>query len=304
MNEIDNIRHLKRHEIDDAKWDATVGASPESRIYATTYWLDILHPGWEALVTEDCGAVMPLTGNKKFAIAYLSQPYFTQQLGFYSCMPIDENLIKRFINRARALFSFAEIFVNFPVDGITINYKNYVLPLNNTYSEIRKNYSKSLIQNSLKPLLKINLIYNKDLQIDVAIEQYKKLYQAKMKIAPSGYERLKLLANNLCKNGKCFTRQVYNDEGNLLAISLFFFDSRRIYNVVSSVTVAGRKLNANYFLYDELIKEFSEKKIILDYEGSNVPGIEMFYRKFGATPEPYYFLKWNDLKWPLKLFKK
>ena len=90
----------------------------------------------------------------------------------------------------------------------------------------------------------------------------------------------------------------------MLAISLFFFDSRRIYNVVSSVTVAGRKLNANYFLYDELIKEFSEKKIILDYEGSNVPGIEMFYRKFGATPEPYYFLKWNDLKWPLKLFKK
>jgi hypothetical protein len=52
-------------------------------LYAFSWWLDAVCPGWEALIEDDYRAVMPLTGNIKLGIHYLYQP-FTQQLGVSS----------------------------------------------------------------------------------------------------------------------------------------------------------------------------------------------------------------------------
>ncbi len=38
---------------------------------------------WDALVWNDYEAVMPLTWNRKYGIAYLYQPFLTAQLGVF-----------------------------------------------------------------------------------------------------------------------------------------------------------------------------------------------------------------------------
>jgi hypothetical protein len=65
----------------------------------------------------------------------------------------------------------------------------------------------------------------------------------------------------------------------------------------------GRVKRAHFFLLDKLIGEFAEKKILLDLEGSDVPGIAEFYQKFGSFNQPYSFLKYNNLPFPFRLFK-
>ena len=55
------IKYLEHEEIDLKKWDATIDASPNGMVYAKSWYLDIVSPGWEGLVNEDYNAVFPLT---------------------------------------------------------------------------------------------------------------------------------------------------------------------------------------------------------------------------------------------------
>ena len=75
------IRYLSHDEIDKPQWDACIEGSVNSLPYAASWWLDVVSPGWEALVSEDYRSVMPLTWHKKLGVYYLYQPYLTQQLG-------------------------------------------------------------------------------------------------------------------------------------------------------------------------------------------------------------------------------
>ncbi|MBZ4192112.1 GNAT family N-acetyltransferase [Niabella beijingensis] len=305
MNTLSTIRFFKRAEIDTTRWDAFIKNSAQYRIYALSNWLDHLSPGWSALINADYSVVMPLPVKKKYGISYLAQPRFTQQLGLYSARPLSPAVAEDFLYHAAHLFSFAEIFLNTGTGSDAPAEKdNYILPLNNPYPEIRSRYSRSLTDNSLRPASKNQLKYIQQTDTAAAIDQYRQLYQQRMGLEDAAYHQLEVLAAAMKKTGNCFTRQVIITEGRPVATSLFFIDRQRIYNLCSATPPEGRKLNANYFLYDQLIREFAGSGLILDFEGSTIPGIAAFYKKFGAHPEPYYFVKWNRLKWPLKIFKK
>ena len=68
------IQYLEHNQIDKKKWDATIEEC--GNIYAYSWYLDVVHPQWEALVEGDYDTVMPLTGGEKFGVHYLFQPYF------------------------------------------------------------------------------------------------------------------------------------------------------------------------------------------------------------------------------------
>jgi hypothetical protein len=63
-------------------------------------------------------------------------------------------------------------------------------------------------------------------------------------------------------------------------------------------------MQANYFLYDNIFKEFGEANIIFDFEGSDIPGIAFFYKKWATENQQYPFIKWNLLPAPIKLIKR
>jgi len=66
----------------------------------------------------------------------------------------------------------------------------------------------------------------------------------------------------------------------------------------------GKKLGAMFFLVDNFIKTNAEKEIILDFEGSMIPGVARFYSGFGSIPETYFQLKFNRLPLPLRWLKR
>ena len=72
------IKHLKYYEIDKSKWDNIVSCSDFSLPYFFSWYLDVVSPGWEALIAEDYSYIMPLTVKIKCGIKYVIQPPFTQ----------------------------------------------------------------------------------------------------------------------------------------------------------------------------------------------------------------------------------
>ena len=52
-------------------------------IYGYSFYLDHMAKHWDALVSGDYEAVMPLTWNRKYGIYYLYQPFLAAQLGVF-----------------------------------------------------------------------------------------------------------------------------------------------------------------------------------------------------------------------------
>lgn len=89
-----------------------------------------------------------------------------------------------------------------------------------------------------------------------------------------------------------------------MALALLLNDERRMYNIISCVTPTGKKLLANYYLYNEILKENWIEELIFDFEGSDLPGVADFYKKMSTHNQQYISVKWNRLPKIIRLIKK
>ncbi len=171
------IKYLKHDEIDTEKWDDCIKNAFNGRVYAFTWYLDMVNEKWEALVENDYERVFPLTPGKKFGINYLYQPRFTQQLGIFSRSILSEETVHRFIDAIPGKYKFADINLNsfnqLAGDEDKIKpWLNHELDLINSYEKIASNYSTNLKRN-LKKAAKSPLTLVKSIKPEDIIELFK-----------------------------------------------------------------------------------------------------------------------------------
>jgi hypothetical protein len=258
---------------------------------------------WDGLVLEDYKAVMPLTWNRKWGINYLYQPPFTQQLGIFSSLDIDEVLVKKFLAAIPTHFRFAEIFLNYKNSlKILKQHTNLILELNKPYDFIRSNYSNDLTKN-LSIANRYKLKYIKNIDPDLVLKGYQQRTGPRVPhVREKDYKRFEKLCTLLLKENALILRGVYEEEVFLCG-SLFLKHDNRIYLIESITWPAARKKRANHFLLDKFIQEFSDTNLIVDFEGSDIPGIASFKKNFGSKNQPYFFYRFNRLPFLFKWIK-
>jgi len=300
MHPSHHIDYLRRQDIDDTKWNACTHL-----IYGKSYYLDHMTDGkWEALIAGDYEIVMPLTWKKKWGVRYLYQPPFTQQLGLFAAAPIPSRLIDDFLKAADRHYRFAEIFLNYrnALPGLK-PFTNMVLDLTSSYEELASGYKQDLLHN-LKKAGRSSLQYIQDPPLPHTLSLFRQQYSHRLPhLSPKEYDRFGALCSTLQEKGQLLLRAITDSSGALLATALLPRDNSRLYLLQSSVTAAGRQAGANHFLLDRLICEWAGQPLMLDFEGSEQPGIAHFYRNFGAQDQPYYFHRNNRLPWPLRYLK-
>jgi hypothetical protein len=293
-----NISYIQHEQIDKIKWNNCIANASNSLIYGYSYFLDAISENWDALIMGDYEAVMPLTWNEKFGICYLRQPAFTQQLGIFGNFIFDKQVTNLFVSKALEKFSFAEINLNY-ANEYKAKKCNLILPLNKSFSEIEKSFRKDFV-NKIKSS---DLIYASSDDVEKVIQIFKKNYEDRIRIPSKAYEQWLHACQVLKMKEQLFIRQVDSPNGELLSTALFLKDRRRIYYVMSATLPFGRKLQSNYFLLYQVIKEFSDQNLIFDFEGSEIPSIKQFFLKFGAIEEPYSFVKINNLSFSKRWLK-
>ncbi len=302
------LKYLPYKEIDKSKWDECIKKSSNGLIYAESVYLDHMASNWDGIVMNNYEAVMPLAWRKKWGISYLYQPAFIQQGGIFSTGQINENIIKDFIELAASRFRFAEFTLNYqnisPIQPQFLR-NNFVLQLENSYEKNYNNYNQ-YIRQRLKRAEKFDLKYIPSSDINEVIDLYHQLYAKKLKnLSKTDILNIKKLCEHLKKTNRAIVRKVVKrDTNELLAAVLMLRDDKRLYNIASCIVPAGKKQLANYYLYNNIINEFSGEKIILDFEGSDIPGIAYFYEKFTNENQQYPFIKWNRLSKLIKIFKQ
>ncbi len=278
--------HLKNKKIDRLLWDEKIELSAGNLPYAQSWFLDIVSPKWEAIVSENYEYIMPLPVKEKFKIGYLVQPLYTQQLGIFSEQAPTPEIIELFLAKIPYLSYQFNLNENNKLTS-AIEQPNFVLSLNKSYNEIAKEYSKNSqrnIEKAIKSKLIIEEIFNHNEvinfinnSIDVQPVKPNKIIEL---IVSKG---LKL--NNI----KCIGAK--NSSGELIANACFLKTKSRFVYLYPVSNEEGKKSSAMFAIIDSFIRNYADNELVLDFEGSRFEGIARFYKGFGAQNKPYYMVK-------------
>ncbi len=304
------IRYLKHHEIDKTKWDICIRNSFNGNIYAWSWYLDIVHKNWEALVEGDYKRVFPLTGNKRFGIHYLFQPFFAQQLGIYSPQILNPQIIEDFLKAIPKHYRYVEIRLN-THNKITKNaqfnisqHRNHELDLIHTYEKLYRNYNTNTKRN-LKKADAAGLTLMKNIRPEEIINLFRQNRGRTISHwNDREYNRLiKLVYAGLYK-GVALVYGAYTPNNDLCAGAVFMKSHGKIVFLFSGANQIGRESQALSFLLDLVIREHAPGQYVFDFEGSDNDKLARYYKGFGSKETSYPGIHINRLQAPLRIMVK
>lgn len=287
------IRILAHNEIDKRRWDDCVEHAPNGNIYALSWYLDVIHPGWEALVEDDYRAVMPLTGGKKLCVDYMYQPFFAQQLGVFSKDLVTEAQMTEFLSILPKKYSLVEIRLNtynpMPSDNPLVErHRNCELRLCNDYATISAGYHNNTRRN-LKKALKTNISIDDEVGVECIIALFRENKGREvLHWGDKEYARLSNLVEEAMRRGSCFLKGVTDhDTGRIIAGAVFMRYKNKVVFLFSGADTDAKSKHAMTFLIDHVIKECAGTGYILDFEGSDDDNLARYYLGFGAEEISY-----------------
>ncbi|MEX0966673.1 MAG: GNAT family N-acetyltransferase [Bacteroidia bacterium] len=304
------IYHLKHREIDKQKWDLMVAASRNRLPYCFSWFLDIVSPGWEALITADYEYLFPLTGKRKYGVHYLPQPDYTQQLGLFSVYEVTETDVRKFLEAIPAKYRYIDIQFNSANRLLGISdfevkrRRTHYLDLSPPYGELKKNYAQ-LRKRNLKKAAKKHVSVEVNADPAMALDFYYSSLGRKLKgVGRKQMALLKKLVAALMARKMCRLYSAHDSLGQLMSISFFIIDRDYCIYLIGSSNEAGRNLGGHTLLFDQLIRDFASTSKILDFEGSEIPSIANFFKSFGSEEILYLQIRANKLPILLRWFKE
>ena len=300
------INYIKRKDLDVTKYDACIENSIQSTIYAFSWYLDIVADHWDVLVLDDYNAVMPITWRKKIGIKYVYPPLWLLELGVFS---LDESQdIQPFLAILYSKFKFVELRLNtknkFLKSASLIPKQFQYLDLKIGYEAILKGYNR----NRKRELVKANkyhLLENWTDNPDKLITIFKENIAERVKgISDKDYANLRNLMNFSLKNRVGELLTIYDTNDKLLAAAFFLKHKNKVTQLVCASDISNRKSGVHTFFNDRAIFKYQSHFDIYNFGGSSMENIANYYVSFGSQTEEYQQIKYNNLPFLLKLFKR
>ena len=293
------IIYHKNNEIDREQWDNCIKNTPGAKPYAYSWYLDIMAPGWNALVDDDYDSVFPVPGFSRFGIQYVATPVFLQQLGAFSPDKPATLAINEFLDYMPDFYKFIDLCIgqNIGTKGFKVTQKtNLELDLSKPYETLINNFSdhcRRNIEASAKKSPSLISEIKPDELIDLFIQNKGKDIKG---IKARDYLRLKTLMNFCLINKKGRMIGVRGARKKLI-FGIFLVEihgNKTILFVVN--TPQSREKRIGYFVVNELIKNHSSSRTVLDFAGSSIPSVASFIESFGCVKLPFYRLYLNTAR--------
>lgn len=300
------ISYYRNSEIDRGKWDACVNNSQGAKPYGFSWYLDIMSPGWDALVDGDYSSVFPVPASKKYGIKYIATPVFLQKLGVYSPAVLSGKTIDEFVKFIPDSYRLIDLCTAGKIEDdrfIVTRKANYELDLEVAYEKLREGFSvhcrrniaraekeKTEIERDIKPAEIIKLFRENTGKRITGIRQ-------------GDYQRLSCLMEFCVSNSKGRILGV-RDPAKRLVYGIFITEikGRKTMLFVAN-SPESRSKRIGYHMVNELARELAGTGVILDFAGSSIPSIVSFMQSFGSRNIPFYRNYCNRLPWPVRLLR-
>ncbi len=302
------IWYLRHSDINKSRWDRSIRQAVNGNIYAWSWYLDAVSPGWEALVNHDYSMIMPIPKRTRYGISYLFQPLLSQQLGVFCNRPPGNDEVIAFLERIPASIRWIHTTLNrmnplASKDFKPAKHTTYELDLVLPYERIREKYSQNTIRN-LKKAMAASLVYDHEVSLSEYLEFLRGDQSAGSRIllSPRNRQTFINLAGRMIENKAALLPGVRNPHGQLEAAVLMGFSHQRYYYLAPGLSPEGRNNRALFMLIDSFIREHSGMTGMFDFEGSDLPSLARFYQGFGGVPQSYLSLQISRFNWPLNYF--
>jgi len=299
------IRYLRHAEIDKAAWDARLLRCSNRLWYMQSWVLDIASPGWEALVDDVSGAIMPLLWRRKLGVSYLYQPYGLQQQGVFAPQ-LEGEMSREFLAAVPRRFAYWDIYLNEAMrilaeadERVSENTQQTLL-LDKHADALRVGYSKSHRRNLRKG-------GTDEITGDISAPEFTELFVRTTAArfggsSPGSMRMMEELIATAIERRQCriFGLRV---AGSAIAAACFMEWEGRAIFFKSANDASGQERQAMFHITDRYVADHAGSGIVLDFAGSNTASVARFNTGFGARSTVYLRLVRNRLPPPLKWFK-
>lgn len=294
------IKYFTNEQIDRERWDECIDAAFNGCVYGYSWYLDIVCPGWEALVEDDYRRVFPLPFSQKLYVVYSMQPYFTQQLGVFSKTGLTADDVTDFLNEIPANFRFIDLNLNAFNKVIAGSWQvfpmaNYELDLISDYEKLKADYSQNLRRN-LKKATENRLTISKNIKPDEVVTLFRNNRGRQFgHFGDKQYSLLLRLVYPCIHKGIARVWGAFDQHNELCAAVIWLFSHHKAVYLFSGLSEQGRNNGSMSFLVDAFIHEHAGMQLTLDFEGSNDVGLARFYAGFGSKKTSYNRIVINTL---------
>ncbi len=304
---VSNLRLYTRKEINSKQWDSFVERSWNGLPYAYSWYLDIVTKGrWKALINADNSAVMPLPlAPLRFGFrqmlkrrtgwhTWVLQPLFCQQLGLFAERPLQKDETTVFLKELFRNFPKIAVYclnenMSLPKKILAGAYKmrtNYLLDLNRAYKEIRRGYSASH-RRALKKSKEAWQYKESCAFSETFFQNHARYLGKKTGLNQRAYRRWATLAQTVMHKKQGFFARVKNHQKTVCAEAFILQSHNRLIYQGGYVLPEAQARMPMHALFDGLIQRHAGQKLLLDFEGSDLPGVAEFFRRFGAQKRSY-----------------
>jgi len=299
------IHLLQRSEIDVERWNKAIDASSDARVYATSWFLDRMSPGWQALVSNDYAFIMPLPVRKKFGISYIFQPAFCQQLRVFGAIKPDQPITDSFLAAIQKHFKYSEI--NCHSGQLKSAYKfverkNYLLNLKQPFEVLQKQFSRSATRNINKAKEQLITITRQE-DASELVNLHRQRYGYKL-ATQTDLVAIQKLFDHTIQFGCGHFYYAKDGEGNTIASSGYIQYKDRLTFLMNGNLKQGLDSGATHLLKSHVIAAFAGNNLWMDFEGSDTASFARFYEQYGAKPiDNYPFFIFNRLPKAIRWLK-
>ncbi|MEO6191129.1 MAG: hypothetical protein ABIO44_13015 [Saprospiraceae bacterium] len=276
-----------RAEIDTHEWDLYLNHSLEPFVEFHSWYLDICCEHWGAFFNlKDNSRISIPFVKKLYFIKAVTRPPYVQRLKIISDQIVEEYAIVELFKIIKSNFKCGTLNWNYHFLNSKIR-ANYIIqdkkPLFNqsTNRNLGKSIREALSYRTTKNSNELidwlqtngeNYVYKKDFNNDL----------------------FKALINKLLELENGFLILSENSLGKIQSAAIFTQSARRIVFFLSFNSQSGKKNGAMVGLLNYVINEIMQPRQELDLEGSDIPGVALFYESLGAKKFPYFELTWNE----------
>ncbi|MDR3252832.1 MAG: GNAT family N-acetyltransferase [Tannerella sp.] len=277
-------------------------------VFSQDWWLDAVYGGdrWDVLLVEKNGRVaaawplyMPLHG-------VVTMPPYTQSMGIWiaplsddtkysSALEQRQSLCKQLIERLHArvfmqnfAYSFTDWLPFYWADYRQTTRYTYILPDLSDLGALWEGMSQNTRRNIKRAQDEAHISVRQDVGIDDFLRVQEQTFERQNIRNKQSVHVLRRLIEAAVSRGQGALFGGYDPEGRLHAAAFVVWQPSSAYYIAGGGDPALRRSGAHSLVLWEAVRHASAYSKVFDFEGSMLPGVERFFREFGARQTPYF----------------
>jgi len=284
-------------------------------LFSRDWWLDTVcgEDKWDVLWIEDKGQVQ---ATFPFYIPHkgvISIPPFTQTMGpwfapvaedtkYTSKLSHRQALCQIFIEKLKPYPHFLQYFHYEVTDWLPFYWNGYKQTTRYTYllnnlnepDKIWEEMSRHTRRNITKAKEKYQILVKKGIPVEEFISVFRKTFE-RQGLSPRNEKALINIIHRCREREQGDLWGGYDPEGHLHSAIFVAWQESSAYYIAGGGDPAYRNSGAHSLLMWEAIQFTAGKSEKFDFEGSMLPGVERFFREFGAVQTPYFAISRGNL---------